>query len=127
MLSNSLCVLNTYNREVVMKANFIRIFFKDAYDWYTAKLLKGYNSPAIKPRKKRNKFASLKRKAPKVPEFTCPQIDQIIDELSSDPHMKANKYRKIKNKMEKLRTQNELLRESGIYWYEISKGLLTGK
>ncbi len=34
---------------------------------------------------------------------------------------------KLKSKLEKLRTQNELLREGGMYWYEIAKGVFTGK
>ena len=104
-----------------------KVFFKDAYKWYTAKLLHAYDSDKVKPRTKRKKFSTLKRKAPKVPEYTCPIIDSVLDDLSSDPNIKASKFTKVKRKMEKLRTKNELLRESGIYWYEIAKGVLTGK
>ncbi|OUV99763.1 MAG: hypothetical protein CBD16_07555 [Betaproteobacteria bacterium TMED156] len=104
-----------------------RVFFKDAYKWYSAKLLQAYDNDTVKPRTKRKKFSTLKRKAPKVPEYTCPQIDQVLDHLSSDTNIKGRQFTKIKNKMEKLRTQNELLRESGIYWYEIAKGILGGK
>ena len=54
-------------------------------------------------------------------------IDSVLDTLSSSPNIKGREFQKIKNKLEKLRTQNELLRESGVYWYEIAKGILTGK
>jgi|TARA_B100001057_G_scaffold177823_1_gene178626 hypothetical protein len=104
-----------------------KVFFKDAYKWYTAKLLHAYDNDKVKPRTKRKKFSTLKRKSPKVPEYTCPQIDSVLDTLSSSPNIKGREFQKIKNKLEKLRTQNELLRESGVYWYEIAKGILTGK
>ena len=104
-----------------------RIFFKDAYKWYEAKTLQAYGSEEVKPRVKRKKFSTLKNKSPKVPEYTCPIIDSVLDDLSSDPNIKASKFTKVKRKMEKLRTKNELLRESGIYWYEIAKGVFTGK
>tara|TARA_B100000941_G_C28382904_1_gene488410 strand:- start:223 stop:546 length:324 start_codon:yes stop_codon:yes gene_type:complete len=104
-----------------------RVFFKDAYKWYSARLLKAYDNDKVKPRTKRKKFSTLKRKAPKVPDHTCPIIDNVLDTLSSSPNIKANEYRKVKSKLEKLRTQNELLRESGMYWYEIAKGVFTGR
>jgi hypothetical protein len=104
-----------------------KIFFKDAYKWYEAKTLQAYGSNDVKPRTKRKKFSTLKKKAPKVPDYTCPQIDYVLNELSSSPNITAKEFRKVKNKLEKLRTQNELLRESGVYWYEIAKGILTGK
>ena len=104
-----------------------KIFFRDAYKWYEAKTLQSYTKEKVKPRTKRKKFSTLKRKSPKVPEYTCPQIDSVLDTLSSSPNIKGREFQKIKNKLEKLRTQNELLRESGVYWYEIAKGILTGK
>ena len=104
-----------------------KIFFKDAYKWYEAKTLQAYGSEEVKPRSKRKKFSTLKNKAPKVPDHTCPIIDNVLDTLSSSPNIKASEFRKVKSKLEKLRTQNELLREGGMYWYEIAKGVFTGK
>jgi|TARA_B100001248_G_C27398756_1_gene467948 hypothetical protein len=66
----------------------------------------------------------LKTKSPKVPEFTCPAIDDVLDILSSDPDMSAKVFRKVKNRMERLRRQNDKLRESGIYWYQTCKDYL---
>lgn len=105
-----------------------KIFFRDAYKWYEAKTLESYaNSTTIKPRDKRKKFSDLKKKSPKVPDHTCPIIDKILDDLSSSPNIKTVEWRKLKSKLEKLRTQNEKLRESGIYWYEIAKAVFKPK
>ena len=104
-----------------------KIFFKDAYKWYEAKTLQAYGSDDVKPRIKRKKFSTLKKKAPKIPDYTCPQIDDVINQLSSDQNITAKQFPKIKKKMEQLRTKNEILRESGIYWYEIAKGVFMGK
>ena len=104
-----------------------KVFFKDAYKWYTAKLLHAYDNDKVKPRTKRKKFSTLKRKSPKVPEYTCPQIDSVLDTLSSSPNIKTGEWRKVKSKLEKLRKQNEKLRESGIYWYEIAKAVFKPK
>ena len=104
-----------------------KIFFKDAYKWYEAKTLQSYTHSKVKPRKKRKKFSDLKKKAPKVPDFTCPTIDKILDDLSSSQNIKAGELRKLKSKLEKLRKQNDKLRESGIYWYEIAKAVFNPK
>ena len=69
----------------------------------------------------RDKWRSVKKRSPKVPDYTCPIIDDVLDTLSSDPKMSAKLFRKIKSKMERLRRQNDKLRESGIYWYSICK------
>ena len=70
-----------------------KIFFRDAYKWYEAKTLESYaNDKQVKPRAKRKKFSDLKKKAPKVPDFTCPTIDRILDDLSSSPNIKAGEW-----------------------------------
>jgi len=64
----------------------------------------------------------LKRLAPKVPDYTCPDIDYVINKI--EKLYKINKapsklnVRVLKKKLERLRTQNEALRESGHYWYD---------
>ena len=104
-----------------------KIFFRDAYKWYEAKTLQSYTKEKVKPRTKRKKFSDLKKKAPKVPDYTCPIIDKVLDDLSSSPNIKTGEWRKVKSKLEKLRKQNEKLRESGIYWYEIAKAVFKRK
>lgn len=69
----------------------------------------------------RDKWRSVKKRAPKVPDYTCPVIDSVLDELSSSTEISAKLFRKVKSKMERLRKQNDKLRESGIYWYSICK------
>ena len=66
----------------------------------------------------------LKTRAPKIPEYSCPVIDEIIAELSTDPNMTAKKFTNVKRKLNRLRKQNTQLRSSGVYWYEIVKKIL---
>ena len=73
-------------------------------------------------------WLKLKRKSPKVPDITCPIIDDVIARL--EKHQDKNKvmtqyqHDVIVRRLEKLRTDNELLREGGQYWYELSKNCL---
>ena len=105
----------------------LRILFRDAFKWWEARLLKAYGCSTAEPKKKRKKFSDLKKKAPKIPDYTCPIIDQVLDELSSSPNIKAGEYRKIKGKMERNRRMDDKLRGSGIYWYEIAKAVFQPK
>lgn len=75
--------------------------------------------------KKKPNLKTLKKKAPKIPEFTCPDIDEIINFIERLDVLKRGQLYKFKRGMEKLRNSNEKLRESGIYWYEEIKKLLT--
>ena len=62
--------------------------------------------------------------APKIPDYTCPQIDDVLERLEKiKKQQKLSQYQHdlIMKKMEKLRKDNDCLRESGIYWYEIAK------
>ena len=60
-----------------------------------------------------------KKKAPKVPDITCPVIDDVISRIEKhqqkDKVMSQYQWDIIQRRMEQLRTDNELLRESGIY------------
>ena len=63
----------------------------------------------------------LKRLAPKVPDHTCPDIDFVIERVEKSykverPISKVS-LRVLERKLERLRQQNETLRESGKYWY----------
>ena len=69
-------------------------------------------------------LVKLKRRAPRVPDFTCPEIDWIIDQLS-DLGLPVTKYQRLRRRLERLRKANESLRDSGEYWYEVVKSWLT--
>ena len=78
-------------------------------------------------RKRKYNLKTLKKQAPSIPDFTCGDIDKVIRELEDCygvPLKRLSLY-KLKRKMEKLRKANDRLRQSGIYWYEIVKELLT--
>ena len=67
----------------------------------------------------------LKRLAPKVPDYTCPDIDFIVDQVENN-NKGFTKFRKklLVRKLERLRIQNEQLRDSGEYWYKKLKNYL---
>tara|TARA_B100000524_G_scaffold123991_1_gene60992 strand:- start:209 stop:418 length:210 start_codon:yes stop_codon:yes gene_type:complete len=60
-----------------------------------------------------------------VPDITCPIIDDVLQRIEKhqqkDKVMSQYQWDIIQRRMEQLRTDNELLRESGIYWYNICK------
>jgi hypothetical protein len=64
----------------------------------------------------------LKRLAPKVPDHTCPDIDFVIDKIDNWAHQRKIPTKRsleiMKKKLERLRSQNDALRDSGRYWYE---------
>ena len=68
----------------------------------------------------------LKRLAPKVPDYTCPDIDFIVDKIENNDK-RFTKFRKklLVKKLERLRVQNEQLRDSGECWYKKCKDYLT--
>jgi hypothetical protein len=68
---------------------------------------------------------TLKKKAPKIPDFTCPDIDHIINYIEDKDLLNRTQLAYFKRRMEKLRDSNDILREGGIYWYEEIKKLLT--
>ena len=59
-----------------------------------------------------------KKKAPKVPDITCPVIDDVISRIEKhqqkDKVMSQYQWVIIQRRMEQLRTDNELLRESNL-------------
>jgi hypothetical protein len=69
----------------------------------------------------------LKKRAPKIPDFTCTEIDNVISKL--EKIFESKKFSNIAlkiliRKLERLRSSNDSLRESGIYWYNVCKDLL---
>ena len=67
----------------------------------------------------------LKRLAPKVPDNTGPDIDFIVDNIeNNDKGFTRFRKKILVKKLERLRIQNEQLRDSGIYWYKKCKDYL---
>lgn len=67
---------------------------------------------------------TLKKKAPKIPDFTCPDIDHIINYVEDKDLLNRTQLAYFKRRMEKLRDSNDRLRDGGIYWYEEVKKIL---
>ena len=76
-----------------------------------------------KAQKRTNYWSSIRKKAPKVPMITCPDIDQVVNQLEKaiGKSITQTQFKRIERKMEKLRTTNEQLRESGVYWHDACK------
>ena len=73
-----------------------------------------------KPKKRTSYWSKIRKKAPKVPDITCPDIDAILNRLEKlvDKSLTKAQYKIIERKMEKLRIANEKLRDSGKYWHD---------
>jgi len=76
-------------------------------------------------KRKKPSLKILKRKSPKIPDFTCPDVDHIISYVEDKDLLNRTQLAYFKRRMEKLRNSNDKLRESGIYWYEEIKKLLS--
>ena len=76
-----------------------------------------------KAQKRTNYWSKIRKKAPKVPDITCPAIDEVLNQLEKliDKEFKPSKFKAVERKMEKLRTANEKLRDSGKYWHDACK------
>ena len=73
-----------------------------------------------KPKTRTSYWSKIRKKAPKVPDITCPNIDAILNRLEKlvGRDLTKAQFKTIERKMERLRTANEKLRESGIYWHD---------
>ena len=76
-----------------------------------------------KPKTRTSYWSKIRKKAPKVPDITCPNIDAILNRLERlvGRDLSKAQFKTIERKMERLRTANEKLRESGIYWHDACK------
>jgi len=76
-----------------------------------------------KPKTRTSYWSKIRKKAPKVPDITCPDIDAILNRLEKlvGRDLTKAQFRIIERKMERLRTANEKLRESGVYWHDACK------
>ena len=64
----------------------------------------------------------IRKKAPKVPDITCPVIDDVLTRLetmsTSESLLTKAQFKTLSKKLETLRTMNEQLRDSGQYWHD---------
>jgi FtsZ-binding cell division protein ZapB len=76
-----------------------------------------------KAQKRTDYWSKIRKKAPKVPDITCPDIDSILNKLENLVGKNLNKtqFKLIEKKMERLRKANEQLRDSGVYWHDTCK------
>ena len=76
-----------------------------------------------KAQKRTDYWSKLRKKAPKVPDITCPDIDSVLDKLEKtiSKNLTKAQFKIMERKMERLRLANEKLRESGIYWHDACK------
>ena len=68
-------------------------------------------------------WKKIRKKAPRVPDLTCPAIDDVINQLEKlvGNELKDRKYKAMEKKLERLRRANEALRDSGKYWHAACK------
>ena len=60
-----------------------------------------------------------------MPDYTCPDIDFIVDKIeNNDKGFTRFRKKILVRKLERLRVQNEQLRDSGEYWYKKFKDYL---
>ena len=73
--------------------------------------------------KRTDYWSSIRKKAPKVPDITCPDIDYVLDKLEKrlGKILTKTQYKLIEKKIERIRKANEQLRESGVYWHDTCK------
>ena len=76
-----------------------------------------------KPKKKTAYWSKIRKKAPKVPDITCPDIDSILNRLEKivGKELKKTQFKIVERKLERLRDSNEKLRDSGKYWHDACK------
>ena len=76
-----------------------------------------------KPKTSTSYWSKIRKKAPKVPDITCPNIDAILNRLEKlvGRDLTKAQFKIMERRLEKLRTANEQLRESGIYWHDACK------
>ena len=76
-----------------------------------------------KAQKRTDYWSRIRKKAPKVPDITCPDLDYVLDKLEKrmGKNLTKTQFKLIEKKIERLRRANEQLRESGVYWHDTCK------
>lgn len=74
-------------------------------------------------------YRRYKKNAPRVPDITCPDIDALISRLETyrdgSRNLTDKQFKICVKELEKLRSANEALRDSGVYWNQTAKELIT--
>ena len=75
--------------------------------------------------KRTNYWSRIRKKAPKVPDITCPAIDDVLNQLEKciGKEFQKRKYRYNYNCKRRrfFGRENERLRDCGIYWHDACK------
>ena len=76
-----------------------------------------------KAQKRTDYWSRIRKKAPKEPDITCPDIDHVLNKFENLVGKNLNKtqFKLIEKKIERLRRANEQLRDSGVYWHDTCK------
>ena len=76
-----------------------------------------------RPKTKTAYWSKIRKKAPKVPDITCPDIDSILNRLEKivGKELKKTQFKIVERKLERLRDSNEKLRDSGKCWHDACK------
>ena len=76
-----------------------------------------------RPKTKTAYWSKIRKKAPKVPDITCPDIDSILNRLEKivGKELRKTQFKIVERKLERLRDSNEKLRDSGKYWHDACK------
>lgn len=73
-------------------------------------------------------WKKYRKPAPKVPDITCPDIDAVLTRLeefsNTTKTLSKAQYKVLAKRLEKLRTANEQLRDSGQYWHDACKEVI---
>jgi hypothetical protein len=73
-------------------------------------------------------WRSVRRKAPRVPDITCPAIDDVLQRLdalsNTTKRLTTTQNKTLCGKLERLRRANEQLRDSGVYWHDACKSVI---
>jgi len=73
-------------------------------------------------------WRKIRRKAPRVPDITCPAIDDVLSRLdtlsNTTKKLTAAQNKVLTKKMEKLREANSSLRDSGQYWHDACRDVI---
>jgi len=70
----------------------------------------------------------IRKKAPRVPDITCPAIDEVLSKLdllsNTTKRLTTAQNKQAARKLEKLRDANSALRDSGQYWHDACREVI---
>lgn len=73
-------------------------------------------------------WQKFRKKSPRVPDITCPAIDDVLQRLAmlsnTTKRLSTAQNKALAKKMEKLREANSALRDSGQYWHDACRDVI---